>query len=232
MPDASKKFPMAMYRNGICLQGYTFAEGDRSNGVFTELSSEFIATLKSLGKNPAATTLYALWGRCSGPDSTIVTLDGTGNGSYKFTRTFALSNTKNTPAREYVTASADFKVPSSHNDVSFNGVEFIVNDVAPVILDAEAKIQVKATADNATWEDYTDGDLLTVGVDIGSVKAPLLKNSYRFAYDRNFTDGKAVFYSPNVKFSDSYTISDVLQSASLQPLDVMGRTDACLSGLA
>ena len=149
----NKKFPMAMYRDGMCLQGYTFDQGDRTNGVYTELDGTFIATLKSLGKNPAATTLYALWGRCSGPDSTIVTLDGTGEGFYRFTRTFALGAAKNTPVREYVAASAEFKVPSSHDDVSFNGVEFVVSDVAGVILDAEAKIHVKGYADGAAWED-------------------------------------------------------------------------------
>ena len=156
--SSNKQFPMAMYRNGMCLQGYTFEQGDRTAGVFTELNSTFIETLKSLGKNPAATTLYALWGPCSGPDSTIVNLDGTSEGSYKFSRIFALNSTKNTPVREYVASAAEFKVPSSHNDVSFNGIEFVVNDVAGVILDTQAKIQVKATAENATWEDYTNGE--------------------------------------------------------------------------
>ena len=229
--STNKKFPMAMYRNGMCLQGYTFEPGDMTDGVYSELNDKFIKTLKALNKNPAATTLYALWGRCSGPDSSIVALDGTTNGSYKFTRTFALSDPKNTPARSYVVSDASFKVPSSHGDVSFNGVEFLVSDVAGVILDTQAKIQVKATA-TAAWADYTDGDMLTAGANLAAVKAPLLKNSYRFAYDKNFAKDSAVFYSPNMKYSETYSIASVAESKSLQTLDVMARTDACLTGWA
>ena len=53
-----------------------------------------------------------------------------------------MSGTEKTPVREYVSADDNFTVPSN-NDVSFNGIVFEVSDGAPVILDTEAKIQVK-----------------------------------------------------------------------------------------
>ena len=94
---------------------------------------------------------------------------------------------------------------------------------------------MKAKADTAEWRDY-DGSLLTINevvstvYRVGSIKAPILKNSYRFAYDKNYTDAKAVFYSPDFVASEIYTIADVTQSKNLHSLDVMARADACVSG--
>ena len=229
--SADKTFPKALYSDGMCLQGYTLAAGDKTEGLFTELDDALIAKYQAARSSSAMPLqLYAYWGACSATGTTVK-LAGTDKGSYKFTRTFALGDDATTPAREYVVTEADFKVPSLNSDVSFNGVKFEVS-ADDVILDTDAKISVKGAAATADWADYTDGGVLTAGVNLGSVKAPLLKNTYTFAYDRNYADGKAVFYSPDVKFSGTYTIANISEFKSLQPLDVMARTDACLTGWA
>ena len=64
------------------------------------------------------------------------------------------------------------------------------------------------------------------------VKAPLLKNSYRFVYDKNYDDGKAVFFSPSMIYSATYALENVSQSKTLQDFSVMARTDACVTGWA
>ena len=230
MNDANKKFPMAMYRDGYCLQGYTFAANDKTNGIYTELDDTFIAKFSALGKNSANTTLYAYWGECSATGTTVKLAD-TDKGTFKFTRSFALGNGK-FAERTYNAATANFVVPSKNNDVSFNAIAFEVNSTAGVILDTDAKLSVKGVASTASWTDYTNGDTLTVGANFGSVKAPLLKNSYTFAYSKNYAVDSAVFYSPNMKNSGTYTIASVAESKSLQALNVMGRSDACLTGWA
>ena len=228
MNDAYKKFPMAMYRDGSCMQGYTFVANDKTNGIYTELNDAFIAKFAALGKNSANTMLYAYWEECTTAGTTVKLAD-TDKGSYKFTRTFALNDGK-IAERTYEATTANFVVPSKNNDVSFNAVAFNVNSTASVILDTDAQLSVKGVTSTANWTDYTNGDTLSVGVNFGSVRAPLLKNSYKFAYDKNYAVDSAVFYSPNMKYSGTYTIASVSESKSLQALNVMGRTDACLTG--
>ena len=41
-----------------------------------------------------------------------------------------------------------------------------------------------------------------------------------------------MFFAPAMQTSATYTIADVTQSKDLQSLDVMARTDACLTGWA
>ena len=227
-PD--KSFPMAMYRDGYCMKGFTFADGDDTDGLYSEFNDEFIDAFARLNKDPAtATTLYAYWAECT--DGVTVKLENTDKGAYKFTRTFDLGNST-TAERVYEASTANFKIPSVNNDVSFTNVEFVMGNTTGYILDTQNKIQVKGNAATAIWTDYTAGDKLTVNGNVDSVKAPVLKSAYRFAYDRNFADGKAVFYSPEMKFSELYTIADDTQSKSLQSFEVMARTDACLTGWA
>ena len=224
-----KSFPMAMYRDGYCMQGFTFVDGDNTDGLYSEFNDEFIAAFARLNKDPATTTtLYAYWAECT--DGVTVKLVDTDKGSYKFTRTFDIGNS--TVERVYEASTDNFKIPSVNNDVSFTDVEFVMGNTSGYILDTQNKIQVKGDDATAIWTDYTAGDKLTVDGDVDSIKAPVLKSTYRFAYDRNFADGKDVFYSPDMKFSELYTIADDTQSKNLQSFEVMARTDACLIGWA
>ena len=228
--STDKKFPTAMYRDGRCLQGYTLAAGNKADGLFTELNDDLIAKYQAArNNNTMPLQMFAYWDTCSVTGTTVKLAD-TDKGTYKFTRTFALGDGK-FAERTYEATTANFVIPTANKDVSFNAVAFEVS-ANDVILDTDAKLSVKGTAATADWTDYTDGDVLTAGANLGSVKAPLLKNSYTFAYDKNYSDGKAVFYSASLVESATYTLASVAESKSLQPTTVMARTDACLTGWA
>ncbi|MBR3086494.1 MAG: hypothetical protein IKH04_08860, partial [Kiritimatiellae bacterium] len=245
--SSDKSFPTALYRSDKCFKGYAF---DKTATVgYTELDDDIVTEYMNFNKTAATPysatnpmVLYAIWGDCSANTAVrTITLENSDKGVYKFVRKFDLGLNAagtahdSTSARVYEYADANMTFTQANDGISFTGISFTVNDGENVILDTETKMQLKADADSAVWRDYDDG-LLNVNEEIyyvrrvGYVKAPILKNSYRFAYDKNYTDAKAVFYSPDFVASEIYTIADVTQSKNLLSLDVMARADACVSG--
>lgn len=224
-----KKFPMALYRNGYCMQGYTFDKNDDANGVYNELNDMFIDKVKMLGKNPVnSITLYAYWSVCN--EGLTIKLEDTDKGTYKFTRTFDLGGGDKTPERIYEASTEYIKIPSINEDISVTGMSFVAKDGAGVIIDDQSYFSYRKKSETK-WNEIS-GDFFSVKADIESIKAPLLKNTYEFIYDLNAPQNVAVFVGPTWKKSESYTLGDVSESKDLQPLDVMGRTDACHVGWA
>ena len=224
-----KKFPMALYRNGYCMQGYTFDKNDDANGVYNEMNDLFMDKVKMLGKNPAnSIILYAYWNVCN--DGLTVKLEDTDKGTYKFTRTFDLGGGEKTPERIYEASTATIVIPSINEDISVTGMSFVAKSGAGVIVDNQSNFSYRKKSETK-WNEIS-GDFFSVKADIESIKAPLLKNTYEFIYDLNAPQNEAVFVGPTWKKSESYTLGDVSESKDLQSLNVMGRTDACLVGWA
>ncbi len=224
-----KKFPMALYRNGYCMQGYTFDKNDDANGVYNEMNDLFMDKVKMLGKNPVnSIMLYAYWNVCN--DGLTVKLEDTDKGTYKFTRTFDLGDGKKTPERIYEASTATIVIPSINEDISVTGMSFVAKNGAGVIVDNQSNFSYRKKSETK-WNEIS-GNFFSVKADIESIKAPLLKNTYEFIYDLNAPQNVAVFVSPTWKKSESYTLGDVSESKDLQSLNVMGRTDACLVGWA
>ena len=224
-----KEFPKALYRNGYCMQGYTFDKNDNANGVYNELNDLFIDKVKMLGKDPAKSiTLYAYWSVCN--DGLTIKLEDADKGTYKFTRTFDLGGGNKTPERIYEASTEYIKIPSINEDISVTGMSFVAKDGAGVIVDDQSNFSYRKKSET-NWNEIS-GDFFSVKADIESIKAPILKNTYEFIYDDNAPQNATVFVSPTWKKSESYTLDDVSESKDLQPLDVMGRTDACLVGWA
>ena len=224
--SADKSFPLGLSRDGFCMQGYTFDKNDDANGVYTDLTDDFMNKFTDLGNDPAI--LYPYWVKCD--NGVTIKLADTDKGTYKFTRKFDLGENDATPERVYEVSSTNFKVPSGEGDVSFTGISFIVNSGAGVIVDDNAKFSYRKESDTQ-WTDFT-GDLFTVKKGVNNIKAPLLKNSYEFAYSKNAPDNVVVFESPLLKEKETYTIESASESKDLQSLDVLARTDACLVGWA
>ncbi len=224
--SADKSFPLGLSRDGFCMQGYTFDKNDDANGVYTDLTDDFMNKFTDLGNDPAI--LYPYWVKCD--NGVTIKLADTDKGTYKFTRKFDLGENDATPERVYEVSSANFKVPSGEGDVSFTGISFIVNSGAGVIVDDNAKFSYRKESDTQ-WTDFT-GDLFTVKKGVNNIKAPLLKSSYEFAYSKNAPDNVVVFENPLLKEKETYTIESALESKDLQSLDVLARTDACLVGWA
>lgn len=224
--SADKSFPLGLSRDGFCMQGYTFDKNDDANGVYTDLTDDFMNKFTDLGNDPAI--LYPYWVKCD--NGVTIKLADTDKGTYKFTRKFDLGENDATPERVYEVSSANFKVPSGEGDVSFTGISFIVNSGAGVIVDDNAKFSYRKESDTQ-WTDFT-GDLFTVKKGVNNIKAPLLKSSYEFAYSKNAPDNVVVFESPLLKEKETYTIESASASKDLQSLDVLARTDACLVGWA
>ena len=224
-----KKFPMALYRNGYCMQGYTFDKNDDANGVYNEMNDAFIDKAKMLGKDPAnSIMLYAYWGVCN--DGLTIKLEDADKGTYKFTRTFDLGGGEKTPERVYEASTEIIQIPSINEDISVTGMSFVAKNGAGVIVDDQSNFSYRKKSEK-DWNEIS-GNFFSVKADIESIKAPILKNTYEFIYDENAPQNGAVFVSPTWKKSESYTLDDVSESKDLQSLDVMGRTDACLVGWA
>ena len=224
-----KKFPMALYRNGYCMQGYTFDKNDDANGVYNEMNDMFMDKVKMLGKNPVnSIMLYAYWNVCN--DGLTVKLEDTDKGTYKFTRTFDLGGGEKTPERIYEASTATIVIPSINEDISVTGMSFVAKSGAGVIVDNQSNFSYRKKSETK-WNEIS-GNFFSVKADIESIKAPLLKNTYEFIYDLNAPQNVAVFVSPTWKKSESYTLGDVSESKDLQALNVLGRTDACLVGWA
>lgn len=224
--SADKSFPLGLSRDGFCMQGYTFDKNDDANGVYTDLTDDFMNKFTDLGNDPAI--LYPYWVKCD--NGVTIKLADTDKGTYKFTRKFDLGENDATPERVYEVSSANFKVPSGEGDISFTGISFVVNSGAGVIVDDNAKFSYRKESDTQ-WTDFT-GDLFTVKKGVDNIKAPLLKSSYEFAYSKNAPDNVVVFESPLLKEKETYTIESASESKDLQSLDVLARTDACLVGWA
>ena len=224
-----KKFPMALYRNGYCMQGYTFDKNDDANGVYNEMNDVFMDKAKMLGKDPAnSIMLYAYWSVCN--DGLTIKLEDADKGTYKFTRTFDLGGGEKTPERVYEASTEIIQIPSINEDISVTGMSFVAKNGAGVIVDGQSNFSYRKKSEK-DWNEIS-GNFFSVKADIESIKAPILKNTYEFIYDENAPQNGAVFVSPTWKKSESYTLDDASESKDLQSLDVMGRTDACLVGWA
>lgn len=224
-----KKFPMALYRNGYCMQGYTFDKNDDANGVYNEMNDVFMDKAKMLGKDPAnSIMLYAYWSVCN--DGLTIKLEDADKGTYKFTRTFDLGGGEKTPERVYEASTEIIQIPSINEDISVTGMSFVAKNGAGVIVDGQSNFSYRKKSEK-DWNEIS-GNFFSVKADIESIKAPILKNTYEFIYNENAPQNGAVFVSPTWKKSESYTLDDASESKDLQSLDVMGRTDACLVGWA
>lgn len=224
--SVDKSFPLALHRDGYCMYGYTFDKNDDADGLYTDLTDDFMNKYTERGDGPAI--LYPYWVKCE--DGATIKLADTDKGTYKFTRKFDLGEDKTTPERVYEVSSSTFKAPSGEGYVSFTGISFAVKSGAGVILDDNANFSYHKGSDTQ-WKDITGG-LFTLEKGIDNIKAPLLKSSYEFAYSKNAPDNVVVFESPLLKEKETYTIESASESKDLQSLDVLARTDACLVGWA
>lgn len=224
--SVDKSFPLALHRDGYCMYGYTFDKNDDADGLYTDLTDDFMNKYTERGDGP--TILYPYWVKCE--DGATIKLADTDKGTYKFTRKFDLGENKTTPERVYEVSSSTFKAPSGEGYVSFTGISFAVKSGAGVIVDDNAKFSYRKESDTQ-WKDITGG-LFTLEKGIDNIKAPLLKSSYEFAYSKNAPDNVVVFESPLLKEKETYTIESASESKDLQSLDVLARTDACLVGWA
>ena len=224
--SVDKSFPLALHRDGYCMYGYTFDKNDDADGLYTDLTDDFMIKYTERGDGPAI--LYPYWVKCE--DGATIKLADTDKGTYKFTRKFDLGENKTTPERVYEVSSSTFKAPSGEGYVSFTGISFAVKSGAGVILDDNANFSYHKGSDTQ-WKDITGG-LFTLEKGIDNIKAPLLKSSYEFAYNKNASDNVVVFENPLLKEKETYTIESASESKDLQSLDVLARTDACLVGWA
>lgn len=225
--SANTEFPFALYRKGLCMNGYTFDVDDDANGVYTELNEPFIEKFKELGKDlKKPVKLYANWSQCQTPGVEVELADAD-KGSYTFTRKFDLGEGEEAE-RSYTFDSDKMFVPSEMGDISFTGVLFTIKSGAGVVLDASAGIGYRTGSE---WSDWT-GSLLTIKPDMEAIRLSLLKSSYEFVYDMNAPEDAMVFVNPAIKEHESYELNRSTESKDLQSLDVLGRTDACLVGWA
>ncbi len=225
--SANTEFPFALYRKGLCMNGYTFDVDDDANGVYTELNEPFIEKFKELGKDlKKPVKLYAYWSQCQTPGVEVELADAD-KGSYTFTRKFDLGEGEEAE-RSYTFDSDKMFVPSEMGDISFTGVLFTIKSGAGVVLDASAGIGYRTGSE---WSDWT-GSLLTIKPDMEAIRLSLLKSSYEFVYDMNAPEDAMVFVNPAIKEHESYELNRSTESKNLQSLDVLGRTDACLVGWA
>lgn len=225
--SANTEFPFALYRKGLCMNGYTFDVDDDANGVYTELNEPFIEKFKELGKDlKKPVKLYANWSQCQTPGVEVELADAD-KGSYTFTRKFDLGEDEEAE-RSYTFDSDKMFVPSEMGDISFTGVSFTIKSGAGVVLDASAGIGYRTGSE---WSDWT-GSLLTIKPDMEAIRLSLLKSSYEFVYDMNAPEDAMVFVNPAIKEHESYELNRSTESKDLQSLDVLGRTDACLVGWA
>jgi hypothetical protein len=225
--SANTEFPFALYRKGLCMNGYTFDVDDDANGVYTELNEPFIEKFKELGKDlKKPVKLYANWSQCQTPGVEVELADAD-KGSYTFTRKFDLGEGEEAE-RSYTFDSDKMFVPSEMGDISFTGVSFTIKSGAGVVLDASAGIGYRTGSE---WSDWT-GSLLTIKPDMEAIRLSLLKSSYEFVYDMNAPEDAMVFVNPAIKEHESYELNRSTESKDLQSLDVLGRTDACLVGWA
>ena len=224
--SADKSFPLALHRDGYCMQGYTFDKNDDADGLYTDLTDEFMNKFTERGNDPAI--LYPYWIKCD--VGATIKLADTDKGTYKFTRKFNLGENDETPERIYEVSSSSFRAPSGEGKVSFTGISFVVKSGAGVVVDDNANFSYHKNSDTQ-WKNITGG-LFTLEKGVDNIKAPLLKSSYEFAYSKNAPDNVVVFESPLLKEKETYTIESASESKDLQSLDVLARTDACLVGWA
>ena len=214
-----KKFPMAIYRDGYCLQGYTLAKNDKTNGVFKEFTDDFMQKYAALGAS-SPTPMYAYWESCD-QGFTVYAVDSD-KGTLTLSRTFDLGDSKKT-TRTYEVGTNGLKISSVNNDVSFTGILFAVNSNADVILDTEKPYTYREHGGTGEWNEFNGTIAVTSDLDI---KAPLYKNLFNstYALDVN-ADEKDVFYGDGF---DKFTWTAV-QFGDKLPTNIY-RTNAKLVG--
>ena len=196
----NKKFPTALYRNGKCLTGYTFAAGDNTDGAYTELSDEFMLKYAELGlENPV--TLYPYWEDCD--NVYTVTASDADQGVLTLKQKFAKGETE--IVREYTVGAAGIALSSTNDDVTFSEVNFEPNEGSSLILDTERDYSSRADAE-AEWATLAVPFTVTSNMEI---KAPLLLQA-NFALDAN---AEGVFYGPD--FSWNWSSENVAYDAVL-----------------
>ena len=193
----NKGFPIALYRNGQCLAGYTFAAGDNTDGVYKELSDAFLLKLAEL-ENPV--TLYPYWEDCE--NVYTVTASDAEQGVLTLTQKFVKGETEY--VRNYIVEDGGIAL-SSTNDVTFKGVSFAPNEGSNLVLDAERAYSYRADAETE-WADLAVPFTVTSDMEI---KAPLLLQA-EFALDAGYDD---VFYGPG--FSWNWSSDGVAFGAAL-----------------
>ena len=193
----NKGFPIALYRNGQCLAGYTFAAGDNTDGVYKELSDAFLLKLAEL-ENPV--TLYPYWEDCE--NVYTVSASDAEQGVLTLTQKFVKGETEY--VRNYIVEDGGIAL-SSTNDVTFKGISFAPNEGSNLVLDAERAYSYRADAETE-WADLAVPFTVTSDMEI---KAPLLLQA-EFALDAGFDD---VFYGPG--FSWNWSSDGVAFGAAL-----------------
>ena len=188
----NKNFPMELYRDGKCLQGYTFDANDDENGVYSDLSEAFLLKLAELGKtNPV--TLYPYWNDCE--TNITVKSNDADRGTLTLTQKFAQGDDAEI-SRSFVVGASGLRISSTDNDVSvtFAAVDFSLDEgVTDLSLDAE-RAYAYHTDESAEWVDLTTPFTVTSNV---WVKAPIQLNAV-FALDANADD---VFYAPDFSWN-------------------------------
>ncbi len=196
----NKKFPTALYRNGKCLTGYTFAAGDNTDGAYTELSDEFMLKYAELGlENPV--TLYPYWEDCD--NVYTVTASDADQGVLTLKQKFAKGEAE--IVREYTVGAAGIAISSTNDDVTFSEVNFEPSEGSSLILDTERDYSSRADAE-AEWATLAVPFTVTSNMEI---KAPLLLQA-NFALDAN---AEGVFYGPD--FSWNWSSENVAYDAVL-----------------
>ena len=185
--DKDSKFPLEIYRDGYCLQGYTLAKNDKTDGVFTKFDDAFIKA-SDAANAIGAISLYGYWETCSNQGYTVYAADGD-KGTLTLTKTFALDGS-NEAVRTYEVGSKGLKIPSVKGDISFTGISFEVKDGAGVILNSDKPYTYKDHDAESGWKEFKGSLKVTSDLDI---KAPLLMDLFNstYALDVNATD---VFY--------------------------------------
>ena len=205
--DKDSKFPLDIYRDGYCLQGYTLAKNDKKDGVFTKFDDEFINVSKAAAlttsEESSSIPVYAYWEECSNQDFyTVYAADGD-KGTLTLSRTFAPGGLKKT----YKVGANGLRIPKveTNDAVSnanlFTEISFEVKQGAGVLLDTDKPYTYKDHGAEVGWVDFSSSLKVTSDLDI---KAPLIMDLFNstYALDVNMANENTadVFFGDDFKF--------------------------------
>ena len=200
--DKDNKFPLDIYRDRYCLQGYTLAKNDKKDGVFTKFDDAFINVSKAAAAT-ASIPVYAYWEECSNQDFyTVYAADGD-KGTLTLSRSFALDGLKKT----YKVGANGLRIPKveTNDAVSnanlFTEISFEVKQGAGVLLDTDKPYTYKDHGAEVGWVDFSSSLKVTSDLDI---KAPLIMDLFNstYALDVNMANENTadVFFGDDFKF--------------------------------
>ena len=214
----SGKFPTAIYRDGKCLDGFTFDKDDNTNGVYSAFTEAFMQKYAALNAT-APTTMYAYWKTCTQDGFTIYSADSD-KGTLVLKKKFALGGSNETTEHSYKVGANGLKIPAANSDISFTGISFEINDNAGYVMDPDKSYTYRKHGSTDEWITLT-GALLNTDLDI---KAPIIMDllNSTYALDVNADD---------VFFGDGFEKSlwTAVAYGDKLPTNIY-RTDATLAG--